>query len=500
MLQYFNPLAWFRWAGQFIAAWMMSVPWREAPKAIPALILLIVLTITGSIALTDGSGWRSRQVERQLGRAMEIDDYETAELVLRRQIQAKPDDADLRFRLAMVRKDQGDDEDAMTIMRELVRVRGHENAARWMLQEKFIGQQWVDLSGEDRDEYGGLLERIHAAKPQDPGIQRLLAAYYIDTSRPAKAVPLLVDLSRQFPTLGIQAAAIQRSLGNQESASRLAEQTLKTIQQRLDEEPTNAFLSLAVAQTQIFLERFNDAINTLGTAANLGRTEEDRTRLRQAMADAIAAYVSHIQRSPDRSSNQRIQVLQMLQKALEIAPNNPRILTLVADQMLTSASEQDEVAQQLRDSLIEGASPGISHFIRGTSSLMNNDVDKAVMHLEIAAELMPNSGAILNNLAVALLSREDIDLEKALQLSERAIEQTANATPHFYETRGQILLRMGRYLKAAPDLERALAVPALAVKAHEALAICYRELGDQELSEEHQRAAQEKGAVAAAAD
>jgi len=42
MLKYFNPLLWMRWISQFVYAWCLAVPWRDAPKAIPAIILVVV--------------------------------------------------------------------------------------------------------------------------------------------------------------------------------------------------------------------------------------------------------------------------------------------------------------------------------------------------------------------------------------------------------------------------------------------------------------------------
>lgn len=501
MLSYLNPLNWFRWIGGFVTAWLLSIPWRDAPKAIPALVLIIVLVVTGSIALTEGSNWRARQIDRQLRRALEVDDYETAELVLRRQIQAKPQDSDLLYQLGQVLQskeeefgEEGAGEEAAAVMRELVVTRDHEPAARWLLQQQFLGRPWGELDESEQDEFGELLQRIHRSSPNDPRVQELLANYYMNTMRPAKAVPLLVELAGSFPTRGLQAAAIERSLGNEASADRLAEQTLTALQGRLREEPTNSMLALTVAQNQIFLERFTDAINTIAAAANRARTDEERAQLRQSLADAIALNVQNIESQTNRTLADRIRILRMLEKALEVAPNNPRVLTLVADQMLRQGDQEDETYRRLQQSLIEGASPGISHFIQGTAALMKDDVDKALMHLEIAAELLPNSGAILNNLAVALTSREAVDLERALQLSEAAIRQTPDATPHFYETRGQIHFRMGNYIKAVPDLERALTVPGLAVKAHETLATCYAELGDQELSEQHREAARRKAA------
>ena len=128
----------------------------------------------------------------------------------------------------------------------------------------------------------------------------------------------------------------------------------------------------------------------------------------------------------------------------------------MADQVLATLGDDDEQVTKLRDALVDGSSPAISHFIQGTSALMADDLDKATMHLKIASELMPRSGAILNNLAVAISTRGEAGLNEALKLSETAIETTPNATPHFYETRGQILFRLERYLEAVPDLERAL--------------------------------------------
>jgi tetratricopeptide (TPR) repeat protein len=163
---------------------------------------------------------------------------------------------------------------------------------------------------------------------------------------------------------------------------------------------------------------------------------------------------------------------------------------LVADHVLANIDEDNEEIAAVREALITGSSPGISHFIQGTAALVKDDAETATMHLELASELLPNSSAIMNNLAVALTSRGDEHLEQALKFSNAAVENSRTAAPHFYETRGQILFRLKRYLDAIPDLERALEHPDLATKAHESLATCYAELGDEELSRQHREAAE----------
>ena len=491
MLRLLNPLAWMKWFGQFVTGWTLSAPWRDAPKAIPIIILLAILIITAAISRTEGSGWRTRLLNNQLSVAWDKDDFQTAELVLRRQLDQKPDDADLVYRLGLARDAQENHDEALELMRQIVKVKGHEEAARWILKTEYVGKQWSALDLDQRDEFGEVLKLLHEESPADLGIKQLYADYLIAAERLPLAVPLLEDLARIQPMRGLQAAAISRRLGNFNAADRLAEQTLEAVSKMSEEDPTNAVLALAVAQNQLFLKRYREAIETLDRSVQRA-PKEDRVRLNQAMGDAIVAWVSFIEESPDNTQTDQLRILKMLQIALQYAPNNPRVLTLVADQVLGTIDEDDKQIESVRNALIQGSSPGIAHFVQGTASLMKNDNDKAMMHLQIAAELMPRSGAILNNLAVAITTRPDGNLEQALKISNAAIKQTPKPTPHFFETRGQILFRLGRHIDAIPDLERALAVPSLAPKAHEALAECYKALGEESLSELHLQASNPK--------
>lgn len=182
----------------------------------------------------------------------------------------------------------------------------------------------------------------------------------------------------------------------------------------------------------------------------------------------------------------------MLQVALQYAPNNPRVLSLVADQVLKTLESDDKELGKIRAALVKGSSPGIANFIRGTAALLKGDAEKATLHLKLAAEHLPHSSAILNNLAVAMAEKNDGDLEQALQISEQAIESVSTPNAYFFETRGQILTKLGKHLEAIPDLERALAEESLANAAHESLAVCFEALGQEELAEEHRAAMTEE--------
>ncbi len=491
MLRWINPLAWMRWLGQFIYNWALSAPWRDAPKAIPFLILFGVLVVTAAISRSQASGWRTRLLDNQLAVALEKDDFPTAELVLRRQLKDKPDDPKLLHRLALTRDHQEQNEEALDLMRRIVSVKNYQDSARWILRKEYEGKKWSELNDEQRLEFGSLLKLLHEDAPGDISVKRLYADYLIAAEKFPQAVPLLEDLARSQPMRGLQAAALSRRLGNNNNANRLAAQTLEAVSKMSTEDPTNAVLALAVAQNQLFLKRYTEAVRTLDRAVQRAKTKEDQIRLNQAMGDAIVAWVAFIEESPNNTEAERLRILRMLQTALQYAPNNPRVLTLVADQVLGTMDSDSEKIAASRQALIKGSSPGIAHFVQGTAALMKDDVNTAMMHLKIASELMPRSGAILNNLAVAMTTRKDANLEQALKISNTAIKQTPKATPHFFETRGQILFRLKRYLDAIPDLERALALEDLAPKAHEALAECYEKLNQPELAEAHRYASKQ---------
>jgi tetratricopeptide (TPR) repeat protein len=486
MLTYFNPLTWGRWVREFAFLWLLSIPWRSVSLAIPAILVLIAIVSLTVVARSHTLNWRNELIEKQFYAAWQIDDFATAELVLRRQLTSRPDNPDLIFKLGVCRENREAHDEALQLMRQLVAVKRHEPAARWLLDKEYLKKQWNDLDERQRSEFGQLLQLIHEESPNDLVVTQLYAELLIAQNRLTTAVGLIEELAIVQPMRGLQAAAIYRRLGNEQTATRLARLTAEQVSQLAKDDPTNSTLWMAFSQCLLFLSEHSEAVSTLEQAIPLAKTPENVANLKQAVGDSIVAWIAFIEAAPSNTAEQKLQVLKMLQSALQYAPNNPRVLMLVADKVLATIDDDNESIVVARDALVAGSSPGISHFIRGTAAMMKDDIKNAELHLSIAAQHLPKSGAILNNLAVALTARPDADLDQALKISETAINHTPDASPHFYETRGQILLKMERYLDAVPDLERALAVPELAPVAHQSLARCYEKLGQEELSREHE--------------
>ncbi|TWU16054.1 tetratricopeptide repeat protein [Allorhodopirellula heiligendammensis] len=489
MIQYLNPLQWMKWWGQFLFEWCVSIPWRQVSAGLPAMFLVGVLAVLGYLAYSDGGSWRRNLVKQQQQEAFQKEDFATAALLSHRQINAGNDTSDNLYRLAIAQYQLDKKDEAIAVMRQLVARRRDDQAALWLAKELYSGKSWADLSVPERTDFGSLLTLLSSERPDDMVVKLAYMDYLTASGRYAEAIPLLQRLATIRPMYGWQAAILARQIGDTDLATRLASTTLETMQKLHSEEPANPALAIAVVRNQIFLNRHAEAVQVLADSIARMKTAEEQQALRQAMGDTIAAWVSEIKSQPNTTAAERLRVLKLLQVALQYAPNNPQVLTLVADQVLATLNSSDADVVEVRNALVQGTSPGIAHFIRGTTAMMNDDVESAQRHLKLAAEHLPNSSAILNNLAVALAQQGEEHLEEALKLSSQAIKSVDQPSPYFYETRGQILFKMKRYLDAIPDLERALAVDALAANAHLALAECYENLGEPDLAADHQSAA-----------
>jgi tetratricopeptide (TPR) repeat protein len=501
----------------FLDAWAGSLPRAQLAGAVPFMCLAL-LAIPGYYFVgSSDDGARASLLARQLAAAWSREDFDTALLLIERQLQSSPNDARLKYDLARARAANNQHEEAVALMRRLAfagspptatedsaedgdeqeksarlaKIRGGElRAALWLIENEYSRRGWEEMEFQQQHEYAALLEWAASSSPNDLRIQQLYAEALLKSQRYREALPVLVSLIPTAPGIGLRAAIVARGLGEEDRAQRYARESLTQFTKLSQAEPANPALAMAAAQCQLFLRLYPEAFQTIDGAIARADADPQRQQLGQVLAEVIVAWVSALESKAERNPSERLRILRLLQVALQHAPNNGRVLQMVAKQVLKSADDDDQQIAAVRESLTQGTSPGISHFIQGTAAVIKEDFQTATLHLELAAKTLPQSGVILNNLAFVLGHQEDADLERALAMANAAIEMTPKPTPHFFETRGQILVKMERFIDAIPDLEIALAIAELAPRAHQSLAQCYRELGTIELSEQHELAAE----------
>jgi tetratricopeptide (TPR) repeat protein len=188
-------------------------------------------------------------------------------------------------------------------------------------------------------------------------------------------------------------------------------------------------------------------------------------------------------------------MLDMLSSALRLDPQNtPALMMLI--QLSDDASKNGEEARRmLKERLAAGEAPWVIHLVLGTSSIGDAGIEEAEKHLEQALAQNARVPATLNNLAWLLASKKDPDLDRAFRLSDQAVK-LAPGTPEVMETRGQILLKLGKWQEALADLERVLPyytqVPRLEPNRpmlHAAISLAYEKLGNAEMAALHREKA-----------
>ena len=359
---------------------------------------------------------------------------------------------------------------------DLTRLAREDNvgeAAIWLLEKEYSPIAWEQWDEKKRDQFGSLL--VVAAKefPNNPLVSAVYADYLLIKGEREQAISEIAKLITFQPARALQGAMLLRQA---ETMIRQGAEALKT---RGDEEPENAEVALVRAQFAVFLKRYQDAIELLARTAKLS----DDQRLRTGMAEVFVLW-SRDQESVTNPTERFARQLTLLNRATQIAPNHPLVLTDLMSVVLQCADDKNPKVAELREILVQGVAPEMAHFIRGTSAMMNDDIETATLHLELAAETLEMVPAVLNNLAVALASRDDSQLERALTLVNKAIEKTPNQ-PYFYETRAQILLKLKRHQEAIANFERAMSATALRPQVHRGLSAAYGALGQKELADRH---------------
>lgn len=369
-------------------------------------------------------------------------------------------------------------------------------AAIWLLEKEYSPIAWEQWDEKKRDQFGALLEVAAKEFPNNPMVSAVYADYLLIKGERDQAISEIAKLITYQPARALQGAMLLRQAGRESQAETMIRQGAEALKKRGDEEPENAEVALVRAQFAVFLKRYQDAIELLARTSKLSNDQ----RLRTGMAEVFVLW-SRDQESVVNSTERFARQLTLLNRATQIAPNHPLVLTDLMSVVLQCSDDKNPKVAELRELLVQGVAPEMAHFIRGTSAMMNDDIETATLHLELAAETLEMVPAVLNNLAVALASRDDGQLERALTLVDKAIEKTPNQ-PYFYETRAQILLKLKRHQEAIVNFERAMPAPALRPQVHRGLSASYAALGQKELADRHNdlAVAAEKANAAAPAE
>ena len=123
----------------------------------------------------------------------------------------------------------------------------------------------------------------------------------------------------------------------------------------------------------------------------------------------------------------------------------------------------------------------------GYSAYEASHPDEAIRHWQLAVVDLPKGelrARLLNNIASEILLKDDADLHTALRLVNEALSFSP-AQPDMRETRGQILVRLGRTQEGFDELRAVANQLPNSVGLHKTLSEIYRQMNLSRLADRH---------------
>ena len=183
--------------------------------------------------------------------------------------------------------------------------------------------------------------------------------------------------------------------------------------------------------------------------------------------------------------------LALLEKGLQVNPQNGEMLMDYLAECDASLKDETEKRSHVERYLNgDGAAGSFMNYYLGTQDWKSGNKDNAYKHWNMANKLNPNFPLITKNLALAIatLSTDRAELEKALAMMELLIRDDPN-NPNFLDTRSAVLAKLGRHQEAVKDMEATLGTRSDKSEAHTKLAELYGKLGMADLASLHSEAA-----------
>ena len=442
---YFNPIYWMIWIPGFVYQWLVSRPYTSLGPALAAGAALIAVLALVVQQRYDHKQSQLAFYQTTLENAYRNDDNKLARIALHSLIRRSPDSERYQFLQALLDFKMDRKTEATQAMLRLALNNKNSEAASWLLKEQFKMESMDKWQPIDHANFLQLYAiAAQGTKGQaEVSLKLQMANYLISKGAASDAVATLSSLAVNNPELHLTTAILYYQMGNLAAADKQAEQAERHYGSKLAADPSDINTRFNLAKALVLRQLEQQAYQVL----NDGFRITNDKRLLDASGEALVAWSNRIAKSEPDSPQSLSQRMELLIQATKIAPANDIVSEALTQMAIDCAENSNQEIAILRQALLRGASPSNLHFINGTVELLRGDIEKANMHLQLAAKENANLPGLLNNMAVALYQRNPPDLEKALTLVNAALEKLPN---HEYirETHGQILLRLNKFEEA----------------------------------------------------
>jgi len=462
--------------------WWENRRLRNLLYGLPALVVLVASGYFAAAAVTRS---KSALCDRYIAagrRAIGTKAYEAARLYFERAVELQPRDLESMWSLAVAAEQTKDYPRLHAVMQELAPEDRPVYAPAHLVQ----AMSWLSRADQPfaYEHVRRQLQHALTLIPDHPDALLVLGDVELKSGNYRAAAEHLNKIATAVPDARLSLSIALKHLGDDAGAERWARSAEEHWTAAHANNADDPLVAVKLAESQRFLENFSSAAATLERF--LSRKQPLTPELSDLVHQTLArVLVNWAEPRPGESATDRLQARFQLLSAALLA--NPYDLA-VFDRMMTLLKSGGDVANQARDFLLnnitQGKAVGMSHLLLGSQAFLALKPEEAELHLQLALDGLPNAPIVANNLAWFLAHRDPPDAQRALELIEPVIKRFPNDL-RFIDTRGHILIKLGRYREGVDDIEKALPLLGGSEQTHLALATAYDALGHQDLAARH---------------
>lgn len=482
----------------FLSEWWNTRDWRKLAIIIPSFILLFGLgfmVLAGKLMQnTTLMGWYQKQANqivaeisnlREESKEPTAEQMEKADLLLRRILQLGAGNLPSRFFVAQQNIVIGRLDVARSIISQIAPENrpGLAEAHAWMARDLIArATKGESISMEVlRHHLQNSLERFDLNF--EPALYEVYASMLDKENRYNEAVKLLVKAGEVNPNLQLRVIDYQKQKGFNNQAKGSAD-TIIARAETLIKNPRSAPDEVArevviAARAFTMTDRFDESINFLTAHPP---TELNLSDWRRTLSENFRAK---FRKSLAREGTQVQVNLSFLSNAIKADPTNLSIqgeINLLSELGLAATPEQRKVLIEVMAQQGNSLAPKM---ILAQAALKEDRLDEAARYYELVLAEVPDCIVVLNNLAAIYSKKSEPNLDKALQLIEKAIALNPNVA-EFRDTKADIELLAGKDSSAEAEYLKALELAPTLLTTRDKLIKFYVSTGNQTQADRQQ--------------
>lgn len=489
----------FRWMGHSLSQWRRSTSLKYFVQGIPAILVTLVAITATTFAYFKPTDRVIDEYETAGKEAIERKDFSLARVCYGKLVQLLGDQPPLLYNLALAEEGMDNESRALDLMDELA---PDDNAAGMWEAQLWKGRYYLSQDpatpitlGNAAVNFYRVLARqsskVDGPKLPKSAVQEAAAGLYeiyANTGQTGQAQQFIAQAQFHKPELKI---IYVRGLAasNQEEARRQLPLVRDEYIRILEAEPTNTKIRLALAEAYRLVDDYAAAEKVLTDGQALELTESDQADLKTALANL------HILQLQTLTIQKKLNTKEQMRMIATVLDHDPTNVFILQNLYAMTEGNDPEAAREARkligEVLAKGSNDKVAplfHMVQGNYWFSKGQGERARKYLEQAFKLNPDIPELANNYAWMIATTPPNELDHALQIINKVIEDAPNNV-QFRDTRGQILMRLGRYEEALADLEFSLREMPTSRTVHRALDTCYRNLNMTEIADEHARIA-----------